>query len=275
MRIPAFFFLAIVCILFSCGKYLRNVIVEPKEKIELFNHNDLSSFYPWLAETGHNDPDSVFRIIRDTSGEKLLYISGQHLGGLISKSNYKNYRLVAEYRWGKQTWGPRKYKARDAGILLHCQGEDGNNLEDFKSPWLRSIEYQIIEGGTGDLLFVSGYNRYSDKLIKPKASVTVAKGTRVWNPEGIPTVFDDKRIDCNYRDTAWKDIIGFRGKYDLEEALGKWNRIEIIVNGDSLVYFLNGKKVNEAFRCSVNSGKLLFQSEYAEIFFRRIDLFPL
>ena len=57
-----------------------------------------------------------------------------------------------EYRWGLITWSPRKDRARDAGLLLHCQGEPGNNSPEFRSPWMRSVEYQVIEGGTGDII---------------------------------------------------------------------------------------------------------------------------
>lgn len=263
------------CTVSSCGNYAKKGTIVPKKKIELFNRKDLSGFYVWLAETGYSDPDSVFRIKSDSSGENLIWITGQHLGGLITKSKYQNYKLVAEYRWGQKTWGLRKKKARDAGILLHCQGDDGNNLENFKSPWLRSIEYQIIEGGTGDLLFVSGYDRNTGKLIKPSAKISVAKGTRVWTEGGNRVTFDDKRIDCFYRDTAWKDILGFRGNNDIEKLSGSWNTIEIIAHNDKLVYYLNGIKVNEASGSSFTSGKILFQSEYAEILFRKIDIYPL
>ncbi len=275
MKIYTQILIICLCLIISCGMPIRNYVIKTSQAITLFNHIDFTNFYPWLAETGYNDYDSVFKIIRDNNGENLIRISGQHLGGLITKSAFRNYKLVAEFKWGKQTWGTRIRKARDAGILLHCQGEDGNNLENFKSPWLRSIEYQIIEGGTGDLLLVSGYERGSRLLIKPKATISVMPGKRVWNKEGVSTVFEENRVDCFYRDPLWKDELGFRGENDVEEPLGKWNRIEIIVKNKTLIYYLNGIKVNEASYTSFTSGKILFQSEYAEIFFRRIDLFPL
>ena len=38
------------------------------------------------------------------------------------------------------------------GVLIHAQGRMGNTGKDFNGPWLRSIEFQIIEGGVGDIL---------------------------------------------------------------------------------------------------------------------------
>ena len=51
--------------------------------------------------------------------------------------------------------------------------------------------------------------------------------------------------------------------------------IEVVCAGDTLEYFVNGKLVNKASGLSNTNGKLMFQSEGAEIFFRRIELHPL
>ena len=50
---------------------------------------------------------------------------------------------------------------------------------------------------------------------------------------------------------------------------------DLIVSGGDVTYFLNGVKVNEGRQGSFRSGKLLVQSEGAEIFFRLIELHPL
>jgi len=247
----------------------------PDETISLFNGKDLSSFYIWLPKYGHEDPDKVFTIVDDLDGEPAIRISGQHYGGLITRKEYSNYKLVAEFRWGSQTWEPRKDRARDAGILLHCKGEDGNAKNDFTSPWLRSVEYQIIEGGTGDIILVNGFDRGFEEIISPKLTVPVLEGQRVWNPEGAPTEFQKGRLDWQYRDASWKDVVDFRGAKDIEKPVGEWNTIEAVCVGGDVTYFLNGAKVNEGKNGSFTSGKLLFQSEGAELFFRRIELQPI
>lgn len=250
-------------------------VTVPRRTISLFNGKDLSAFYVWLPKYGHQDPDKVFTVVENFDGAPAIRISGQHYGGLITRKEYSDYKLVAEFRWGSETWEPRKDRARDAGFLLHCQGEDGNTAKDFKSPWLRSVEYQIIEGGTGDILLVNGYERGSEVAIGPRLTVSVLEGQKVWNPSGVPTEFTKGRLDWQYRDPSWKDVLGFRGAKDVERPVGEWNTIEAICEGGDVTYFLNGVKVNEGKNGSYTRGKILVQSEGAELYFRRIELQPI
>ncbi|MDO8545614.1 MAG: DUF1080 domain-containing protein [Opitutaceae bacterium] len=252
--------------------------ITPTAPIVLFNgkdHKDLSPFYTWLAKYGHQDTDRVFTVVDQIDGAPAIRISGQHWGGITTHSNYANYKLVVEFRWGLVTWDPRATRARDSGILLHGQGRDGNAAKDFKSPWMRSVEYQIIEGGTGDIILVGGYEPGSAQPIAPKVTATAQPGKKIWDPAGTPTEFTRVRIDWQHRDLGWKDVLGFRGAKDVEKPAGEWNRIEAIVDGGNLTYFLNGVKVNEVRDSSLKSGKLLFQAEGAEIYFRLIELYPL
>ena len=138
--------------------------ITPTETIRLFDGIDLSAFDTWLADHGRNDPDNVFSVVRGASGKPVIRLSGNGFGGLIMKQRYANYRLVVEYRWGEATWGDRKSKARGSGILLHDQGEPGNFSRDFTSPWMQSIEVQIIDGGVGDILLLAGWTRTGQSL---------------------------------------------------------------------------------------------------------------
>lgn len=249
--------------------------ITPDKVITLFNGKDLSPFYTWLPKFGRVDPDRVFTIVDQIDGVPAIRVSGEHWGGFVTKASYANYKLVAEYRWGAVTWKPREKNTRDSGILLHCQGEDGNAAKDFKSPWLRSVEFQIIEGGTGDIILVSGYERGSEEAIAPRLVANVQANGKNWDPTGTPMQFTKGRINWQDRDLSWRDVLGFRGAKDVEKPTGEWNRIEVVCEGGNVTYFLNGVKVMEARDGSFTSGKLLFQSEGAEIFFRRIELHPL
>src|SRR5688500_13259656 len=252
--------------------------ITPKQAIVLFDGKtvkDLSAFYTWLPKFGNVDPDKVFTVVDQIDGAPAIRSSGQHWGGFVTKANYTNYKLITEFRWGNVTWGTRTNRARDSGILLHAQGEDGNAAKDFKSPWLRSVEFQIIEGGTGDIILVNGHDRGSDRPIAPKLMAKVAANGKNWDPAGKPTEFTRGRIDWQYRDLGWKDVLGFRGAKDVEKPVGEWNRLEAICEGGDVTYFVNGVKVMEGREGSFKAGKLLFQSEGAEIFFRLIALHPL
>ena len=68
---------------------------------------------------------------------------------------------------------------------------------------------------------------------------------------------------------------GFRGKDDVENPVGQWNTLECVCDGDKITNILNGKVVNVGTQSSHTRGKILFQSEGAEVYFRRIDLRPL
>lgn len=252
--------------------------ITPKQKIVLFDgksKKDLSEFYTWLAKFGRHDPDKVFTVVDQVDGAPTIRSSGQHYGGIVTKNNYTNYKLVTEFRWGLVTWEPRHNKTRDSGILLHGQGEDGNASKLFNSPWLSSVEYQIIEGGTGDVILVGGNERGSGKTFGPTLRAKVAANGKNWDPNGTEKEFTRGRIDWQYRDHGWKDVLGFRGAKDVEKPVGEWNRIEVICKNGDVDYFLNGVKVLEGRGGSYTWGKLLFQSEGAEIFFRLIELHPL
>lgn len=236
---------------------------------------DLTGFYTWLPKFGVNhDPDKVFTVVDQIDGQPAVRSSGQHWGGFVTQANYANYKLVLEFRWGLVTWDPRANKTRDSGILLHCQGPEGGAAKDFKSPWLRSVEYQIIEGGTGDIILVNGFDRGSDKIIAPVLFAKV-RDKNYWDPAGVMTEFNKGRINWQHRDAEWKDQLGWRGPKDVEKPVGEWNLIEAYASEGNVDYFLNGVKVMEGRNGSFTWGKLLFQSEGAEIYFRNIELHPL
>ena len=253
--------------------------ITPRAPIVLYDseaRNDLGAFYTWLAKFGRDhDPDHVFTIVDRIDGAPAIRISGQHWGGIVTKSDYTDYRVVADYRWGNVTWGERRNKARDSGILLHLSGEDGNNNKNFHGAWTRSVECQLLEGGTDDIWLVNGYDRDRAEPTSPRLTIAVKPGTRVWDPDGTPTEFNLGRIAWRRIDPEWQPVLGFRGRHDVEKPVGEWNRVEAVCAGGDVTYFLNGEKVNEGRHGTFTAGRLLFQSEGAEIFFRHIELQPL
>jgi hypothetical protein len=57
--------------------------------------------------------------------------------------------------------------------------------------------------------------------------------------------------------------------------LGHWTLLEAYVFDGDVRFYVNGKLANEGFGSNLTEGKLLFQTEGAEIFFRKIQLDPL
>ena len=76
------------------------------------------------------------------------------------------------------------------------------------------------------------------------------------------------------RDSAWEDLKGFKGKNDIDNPVGEWNRLECIVKGNEILIYFNATLVNHALNVKPSKGRIQIQSEGAEIFYRRVDLIP-
>lgn len=214
--------------------------------VVLFDGAHPDSFDSFIRTKGlNNDPDHVFRM-----EQKIIHISGSEFGYLITKREFSNYYLRAEFKWGEATHAPREGKARDSGILFHIQGP--------QKVWPTSIEFQICEGQTGYFYMTDG------------ASLTGNDGKRVTGPPGSAA-----RIE-RFHAGPLKDVVGYRDPTgEVEKPHGEWNLVELVVQGDHVKQYLNGKFVNEGSGAYPSSGKILIQSEGAEVFFRNINLFPL
>jgi hypothetical protein len=264
-------------IISSASLMAATPVVTPDKPIQLFNGKDLTNFYTWLVDRGKADPKRVFSVVDDIDGSPAIRVSGEEWGGLITDQAYRNYKLLIEFRWGLTTWGSRRAAARDSGILLHCQGADGNKKKDFNGAWMRSLETQVIEGGVGDFIPVFGYDE-AGNLIGPAYTATVRRdgeGDAVYDAEGKLERFERGRVNWFGHDPDWRDIIGFRGKADVESPEGEWTKIEIVCANGSVKNIVNGVLVNAVTESTFDHGKILIQSEGAEIYLRKIELLPL
>jgi len=217
-----------------------------KSAIILFDGSNLNSFDTFLKTQGLNsDPDHVFRV-----EDGAIHVSGKEMGYLITKQPYHDFYLRAEFKWGEGTFGERAGQARDSGILFNVQGE--------QKVWPRSIEFQITEGGTGDFWMTDG------------AALTGRDGKRVIGPPGSAQKIDHFGKGPSQNVTGFRDSIG-----DLEKPHGEWNVLELVTQGNNVKQYVNGKLANEGTDPSPTAGKILLQSEGAEVFFRNIKLYPL
>lgn len=102
--------------------------------------------------------------------------------------------------------------------------------------WTKSIECQIQEGDCGDFWMVAG-----------------------------TTIKVDGKLEKSFK----------KKKKDAEKPSGEWNTVEVICDGGKITNVVNGVVVNEGTDASVTKGRILLQSEGAEVFYRRVDLKPL
>jgi hypothetical protein len=274
MRILSFLLLVPLA---SSAAPAAETAIRPDQTIHLFDGKSLAPFYTWLVDDHREDPLRVFSVVDQVDGAPAIRISGERWGGLVTRESYRDYRLVVEFRWGLATWGERRNRSRDSGVLIHGQGPDGNTGADGNGAWMRSIEAQIIEGGVGDFILVGGFEDRGPRLT-PHLTARAGKdrdGEAVYDPVGEEGEFASGRINWSGRDVDWQDRLGFRGRQDVESPYGEWTRLEVIADGDRVTNVVNGKVVNEGTRSSLTEGRILVQSEGAEIYFRRIDLEPL
>ena len=233
--------------------------------VPVFNGKNLDGWYSFIQNRGRdNDPKKVF-----TVHDGLIHVTGEEYGCITTKEEYSNYKLVVEFKWGVQTFAPRVNNAKDNGVLLHSTGPDGG----YSGIWMHSIECQIIEGGTGDLLVV-GDGSPKFELSSPVAPEK-QNGAYIFQPGGALATINGGRINWFARAGNWQDVKGFRGEKDIEKPAGEWNRIECIAEDDKIAITLNGILVNQAQQVKPDKGRIQIQSEGAEIFFRRVDLTPL
>lgn len=272
--------LAPLAIVAASAAVLASVVpveAKPGRTRHLFNGKDLTNFYTWLVDYKREDPNRNFRV-ETVDGAPAIRVIGNGYGGITTKEEFENYRLTCDYSWGKATWGARKNATKDSGILLHCQGPDGNTGADFNGPWMLSQECQIIQGGTGDFILVQGQYKAGER-ITPKLTVKASKdrdGENIYDPtNGVEKEFQGGRINWWGRDPDWKDVLNFRGKNDVETPGNGWTRVEVICDGDSITNIVNGHVVNHGTRSSLTKGKIIFQTEGAEIYFRNITITPL
>ena len=104
--------------------------------------------------------------------------------------------------------------------------------------WPKGVEAQLEAGHAGDFWLVEHFKLKID----PKRQ--------------------DPRIARHY----------YRLKDHVEKPIGQWNQYEITCKGNTIKLVINGQVVNEGTQAESSKGKILLQSEGAEIYFRDVEL---
>ncbi len=129
-------------------------------------------------------------------------------------------------------WGARKWPPREDAKRDAgiCYNIPVNEPDSI---WPTSIECQIQEGDVGDF-WLLGFSTIQSlgQQAKPSAHTRMIK------------------------------------QKDAEKPTGEWNTVEIISYNGSCIHIVNGVIVNEGSQASVKEGRILLQSEYAEIYYR-------
>jgi hypothetical protein len=209
--------------------------IAPDRVIALWNGKDLSN---WEADvpakdTNKDAPESF--VIRNG----MLVSMGKPEGHLVTKQQYKDYRLVAEYRFSA--------KPGNCGILVHA-----SKPRALYKMFPQSIEVQMMSGDAGDFWCIQENIEVKDmETRRPRKA-----GEKWGGAEG-----DARRI-LNLTDGS-------------EKPVGEWNTMVIEARGRTLKVWVNGDLVNDGFNASVDHGKIAVQAEGSEVEFRKLEIGPL
>jgi hypothetical protein len=265
-----------------CGKSIATVLAmalclsscstkDPWQK--LFNGKDLQGWDTYIGPVYdtiknafdttrvlglNHDVNKIFSIVNE-DGQPAIRVSGENFGGVSTTDEFRNYHLQLQFKWGEKRWNPKKGKKRDSGVLYHAGGKHGVDA----GSWMRSQEFQVQEGDTGDYWGVAG------------ASFEVPVSRRgegyVYNPSG-------ERLTFNNKSKVGRRVIKLP---DAERPTGQWNTIDIYCLGDTAVHIVNGQVNLILYHSSqpdgdklkrLDHGKIQIQSEGAEVYYRDIQL---
>ena len=209
----------------------------------------------------NRDPRSVFSVV-SMDEAPAIRISGEVYGGLITRSEYENYHLRFEVKWGGKRWPPREGAVRDTGCCYHSVGPHGASY----GFWMRSFEFQIQEGDFGDFYSLAGVIVDVDAVpvtpANPKSDLQFAPGA-------APITGTTRRVIK---------------RANVERPRGQWNRLDLYCLGQTSVHVVNGQTVmkltglrqkSDAGEAVLTRGRLQFQSEAAEVFYRAIAIRPI
>jgi len=266
------FFLSLVLCAAICGFTINN---KKEQWKSLFNGRDLTGWDtyigPDLDNTGkpisntpiglNNDPRHVFTVVKQ-GAENLIRISGENWGAIVSKNEYENYHLQLQFKWGKLSWGQKKGKHKDSGLLYNSVGKYGADY----GAWMRGQEFQIEEGNCGDYWGCAG--GMADIPVIKKSDTAY-----VYSPQGTLTEFSQQSRQGRH-------CIKWGGN---ENPAGEWNTLDLYTHGDTSIHVVNGKVVMILYHnrqldngkvIPLTKGKIQIQSEGAEVYFRNIQIQP-
>ena len=204
----------------------------------------------------NRDPRSVFSVVQ-VDGGSAIRISGEIYGGLITRAEYGDYHLRFDFKWGAKRWPPREQAVRDSGCCYHSVGANDASY----GFWMKSFEFQIQEGDCGDFYSLAGVIADAEAVLMNAADPK----SDLFYKKGAPRITGTTRR-----------IIKDPGN---ERPTGEWNSMDLYCLGQTSVHMVNGKvnMILTGLRHKVDGrevpltrGRIQFQSEAAEVFYRNV-----
>jgi hypothetical protein len=197
-------------------------------------------------------------------------------GGWIKLFNGKDYTGWKKFLDPKKKTDPDKIWSIANGVI-HCEGsvngylitekEYDNYVLRVEWRWGEKVHTKNKVRNSGVFVHVVGEDKIWPKAIE--AQLMADHAGDFWLVDNFKLDVDPKRQDPKVNRHY------FRMKDGVEKKLGEWNQYEITCKGDTIKLVINGHLVNEGKNAELSRGKILLQSEGAEIHFRNVELKPL
>ncbi|MDC0584709.1 DUF1080 domain-containing protein [Bacteroidales bacterium] len=167
-------------------------------------------------------------------------------GLFYTNDTYSKFILTFEYKWGSNVANNFHQWQYDAGCYYH--------VVDDKI-WPVGIEYQVRYN------HIKNENHSGDFWTRPLTWTATPDSSRYLSPEKGGKAIEKRG-----------ELLAATPKK--HHALnGKWNKCTVIVMGNEYsIHKLNGEVINMATNLPFSEGKIGFQSETAEIFYRNIKI---
>jgi hypothetical protein len=167
----------------------------------------------------------------------VLKCTGKPRGYLQTRRWYRDYELSLQWRWSGKKGG-------NNGVLVHA------TVPLMFGGWPQSLEVQLQSGAAGDFWVIGKH---------VEIDVPNADTRRMKKVNG--NKHQHRRIK--------------RLESDPEKAVGQWNTMRIICDGDEITVVVNDVTVNHGTHCTVTQGAIALQSEGTPAEFRNISIQPL
>ncbi len=196
-------------------------------------------------------------------------------GGWVKLFNGKDFAGWKIFLDPKKQADPAKiWTVKDGGVI-HCEGSVNGYLitEKEYGDYVLKVQWRWGEKmvgknrNSGVFVHVVGEDKIWPKAIE--AQLMSGRAGDFWLVDNFKLKIDPKRQDPKQARHY------FRMKDDVEKKIGEWNQYEITCQGGTVKLVINGQLVNEATEAELTKGKILLQSEGAEIEFRNVELKPL
>ena len=245
--------------------------------VSLINGRDLSGWYTMLQKSGKGVAEKRGIV---TMEEQMLHILGNdesddpvESGYVATNQEFENVHIRVEYKWGMKRHAPRFTPKRDNGLLYGVVGED--------KVWPTCVECQIEEGDVGDFFLVSGVRGIQAGHGAGLFGVGVNPLTGWPKPQSGGGA---GRAGGRGPATPPEPTGGRLIKDGDFELLDQWNTVEVIWQGDKAEHIVNGRTVNvvtnlqqpdpqnQGAYIPLTRGKVAIEIEFAEIWYRRIEV---